>query len=1517
MPADHRQPLRVRRLLLLCGPWQARQEGHHFVQLELLLHLLALQGEHHRVQQLVLLEEAPADHDVQQGDEGSEQLREALVLAVLCLRLVDGLPENGNEPVQRELVHGIHDAEVADDEVHRRAPQGVGLVDLAHLRDRLRRHFLLLDLLLDLGAHDLRVAQGLDELLVVQDVARGRAQEGQDLVLLFLQRGLGLGGLDHQVHALFLRGRLLGRHDDAQHLVLQAIHGRHEIEDADGHADLGWEVRVGKLGRHVQLKVGRPLDGRVSQAHHGEGALFEGCLLQHGVQDGIEHLLDVFQQYGISELDGVLQVPDVVHVQTQDLELGALGLLHPLVGLHLRVDHERPPSGVVEDDGVVDAELVVRQRIDHPLADLHLVADAVREGELFARGDLQPLQLRDPAVHGLPAVQGGEDAQVGDDTRRDQDVSGEVRVVLAEPVALRGPGRLLAAQAVDQLLRARQLRGAILLIPLQLLRLLVGLVQLRLQIADHGFHLGELGLLGGHRRLGLGHLRLGLCQLQLLGADLLGHLVVHDHRSDPLADAHRRERGFLDLVGLELWVFVQRPHLCDDRLRYVVLVEVDHPLDQARVRQEILLGGLPIIIDLALAIWGGHLDRLHFEHDAHCLRRHVHTRGRHLHAAHLAHVALRQLAQRIHRGLVRGHRCLQVLRAVRLDLRGGGLLHVGLGLLLLHNRLLLHGPDLLLFHALPHLACLLGRLLQHGLQLVELDLQGGDLLLGVVDLLEAGVVPPLGLLHNLPAALQSADEGVDQLQVGRRRHVVVPLELHQEPLGQVGHSGLRVHHDLDHVGPDGIVELEVLVFAQELVCDSLESLGWPLVEPVDRAAVDQAREAAQAVAERRPDGRHRDHHVEVLPTLLDVPREDLGRPRAPRGAGALAALLGDLHFVLVRIQVGHLAGVEDRAHLLQEGFLGDLRVGEQEDHVLVSAARFHQQPLHVVVPLVQSVALGHLDLEELVLGDVGRQGGRGLAPAASHADQQGVAKGQPEDADHPADVLDERGEEHEVHADLADGVVVLQALRDLGRQPLVVHYLHVAGALGVNEVCKYDRLHLHNLVVWPLEVAVHLALAQAEEPHQILLADQAVLKYTLALVRPDLDEVVHLRKRLARALADTLEDLGDVSHVERVVGLRRRRQHLLQDRVVHLQRGGDGGRSRPGDVSGHDGQELVDHGGEDPVEALVVEWRDEDQVEVAGVPVRDVVLASPWWTHGREHVDVDQVAELPALPVVPPVAEGSLDEHLPQDLDRGLRTVRLLEGHVQIVDEDEHLLPGRGAEGALLLLVQLAVDHVLRLVRCGLRRKGEGDRAEEIGRESRQQHALDRRCLGSASWATDQNIERRFDQCTDQELIPNRVRCGNHDGVVWRVLWNVEARDTIRPWLPLPSIRRINEQIVHQPLARRAVSGATTCQLNLLKVLHEIELFQKILLVVLAATYDFAYEGSAIGVGAGPAGPHHREPKQLNDHRLTIGKTLPSVCVFVNLFTLLKFDGWFAVNLSLILNQRGHQAICHGAQPTI
>mmetsp|Transcript_23863 Transcript_23863/g.43711 ORF Transcript_23863/g.43711 Transcript_23863/m.43711 type:complete len:220 (-) Transcript_23863:801-1460(-) len=209
------------------------------------------------------------------------------------------------------------------------------------------------------------------------------------------------------------------------------------------------------------------------------------------------------------------------------------------------------------------------------------------------------------------------------------------------------------------------------------------------------------------------------------------------------------------------------------------------------------------------------------------------------------------------------------------------------------------------------------------------------------------------------------------------------------------------------------------------------------------------------------------------------------------------------------------------------------------------------------MPLVHAIALRHFNLEKFVTCHISRKRCGGFPPATADSYQQRVTQRQLHDSDHAADVLNEGGEEYKVHADLAHAVVILQALSDLFQKLVVVSTLHVTDRLLVYEGSKDDRLQFDHLVVLPLEMPIHQAFQQTSKPHQILFVDKTILEDALTLVHPALHEIVHLGERLPGALADALEDLGDIAHVERIVRLCRSGQQLLQHRVVDVKRGRD------------------------------------------------------------------------------------------------------------------------------------------------------------------------------------------------------------------------------------------------------------------------------------------------------------------------------------------------------------------------
>ena len=284
-----------------------------------------------------------------------------LVVFILLRGRVDGPHEQADEPGQRVLVHRVDVREVADGEEQHRVVRAARFVPLArgvNLNLGSLGHHLLLG---DLVGDNLSLLEGLDTGGVVQDVPLGGGEGVEDAVLDVLEALLVVGGLHHQLLSLRLQvGSFLGD-DDAEELIAQAVQGDHEVEQRHLHGGLREVVRVTQRGGDVEAEVIVELDDALAQldAHHAAG--FEQLLQQQRLQRRVQLLLDVLQEHGETELDGVLQRSEVVAVRELDhLDVVlALHVLDPLVRLTLRIDHQRPAPGVGDHDSVVDGERIV------------------------------------------------------------------------------------------------------------------------------------------------------------------------------------------------------------------------------------------------------------------------------------------------------------------------------------------------------------------------------------------------------------------------------------------------------------------------------------------------------------------------------------------------------------------------------------------------------------------------------------------------------------------------------------------------------------------------------------------------------------------------------------------------------------------------------------------------------------------------------------------------------------------------------------------------------------------------------------------------------------------------------------------------------------------------------------------------------------------------------------------------------------------------------------------------------
>ena len=647
----------------------ARQQVAPLGVVELVVALHEVGAQQQREGQLVLLKERAADVLVQEVLKVRVEVLHAHLQVAARLRIGDRAAEEVDEPVERVLVHRVDGGERGDaEEEHSRA-----------VRDGLVRRARLVDLDLGLVGNLLLGANLVGELLgavkdlngrgVLEDRAARRLEHLEDLVFHLGELLLVGGALLHQpALLLFEVGPLLGHHD-AEQLVFQTIGRDHEVEQRHFDLELRQVVRVAQLGGDVELEVGRVLDGRVAQPDALDAGLLEGLLDEQRLERRVELLEHVLAQYGLAELDRVLERAQVVVLRELDHEQPRLGfeLADPLVGLPLRVDHQRPAARHRRHNAVVDGEGVGGQALHVPSADAHGVAHDLLEVKLVRLGDALLVEAYLPLVERELAVGNRKRAEVRDHASRDQHVPQQVEVLGAEVSRDLAPAHLLAAESAHELLGALELVVAVLVLGVQTGH---GLAQL-LELALHRLELVhdhlELGLLDGEPLHRLGVLALGLRERLLLGAHHLGDAVVDLNGAHPLAQPLARGGGLGNALRLKL---LHRAVLLADTLddlgRDVVLVVLLEALDEGIGVHEHLLAWPEVVLDHLARVLVLDLFGLDIFHHAHRLERELDARGRIAHGLDEVDVGLLERVER---------------RDGRVE-RGDGLSEVGLALLL-------------------------------------------------------------------------------------------------------------------------------------------------------------------------------------------------------------------------------------------------------------------------------------------------------------------------------------------------------------------------------------------------------------------------------------------------------------------------------------------------------------------------------------------------------------------------------------------------------------------------------------------------------------------------------------------------------------------------------------------------------------------------------------------------------------------------------------------------------------------
>jgi hypothetical protein len=314
-------------------------------------------------------------------------------------------------------------------------------------------------------------------------------------------------------------------------------------------------VRVGQLGAQEEREGVAVLALLVGELDDQVAALALDLLVEHGVEQRVDLLLDVLDHQRRAKGHGVLQV--VAEALFDELRIldRVLGLarVDPAQALRLRVDHERPLLRARHHDAVLDGEVVRGQPLERPVADGRLVDEEERDVEVLGAGHaLGEAVRREELVGELLAVLGIVGPHVRDEGARERHVARQPLDLVREGRALQLPARALAREAADEAVGGVHLLLARLGIVLHRLFRCHRLVELALHLVELGRDLVELGLRLGELRVGRLELALGNLQPLHLGLDHLGDADVQCHRLGPRAQARKRRGDLARRVGIHV-----------------------------------------------------------------------------------------------------------------------------------------------------------------------------------------------------------------------------------------------------------------------------------------------------------------------------------------------------------------------------------------------------------------------------------------------------------------------------------------------------------------------------------------------------------------------------------------------------------------------------------------------------------------------------------------------------------------------------------------------------------------------------------------------------------------------------------------------------------------------------------------------------------------------------------------------------------------------------------------------------
>mmetsp|Transcript_27209 Transcript_27209/g.33035 ORF Transcript_27209/g.33035 Transcript_27209/m.33035 type:complete len:256 (-) Transcript_27209:419-1186(-) len=218
------------------------------------------------------------------------------------------------------------------------------------------------------------------------------------------------------------------------------------------------------------------------------------------------------------------------------------------------------------------------------------------------------------------------------------------------------------------------------------------------------------------------------------------------------------------------------------------------------------------------------------------------------------------------------------------------------------------------------------------------------------------------------------------------------------------------------------------------------------------------------------------------------------------------------------------------------------------------------------------------------------------------------------------------------------------------------------------------------------------------------------MEHAARLVNPEPHEHLLSRAAPGRDHQQTLENFAQITKIERVMRLGRRRKELLRNASKHLHAGVHHRLQKGLELFLEVVQEPAENTRKDSLCALFARWWDIEQTEVTNESRRQFLSTPTRWSTSSADCNIFNVLPEQLLPVVEPTKV----QELPQQLHRGLSSIRFPRGHIHIIHENHNLLSIRSSEPRLTLLLQLGLDQNLRLQRCRLRAEVQQNREQPL-----------------------------------------------------------------------------------------------------------------------------------------------------------------------------------------------------------